>query len=86
VSALVCATATHLPWQVSCLEKSLAIAWLLARRGGACDLVLGVKAEGLPFEAHAWIELDGQPSEPMPAGDWRSIARWPIPAARPVQP
>ena len=42
----------------TCLVQALAGQWLLQREGYAPQLRIGVsKAEG--FEAHAWLELDG---------------------------
>jgi hypothetical protein len=43
-----------------CLPRSLALAWLLARRGWAADLCLGAPRGGHPVPWHAWIELDGR--------------------------
>jgi len=45
----------------NCLKESLAIWWLLARQGIACDLRLGVRKDGEKFEAHAWVECGGAP-------------------------
>jgi transglutaminase-like putative cysteine protease len=42
----------------TCLTKSLALAWLLRRRGIAAQVRVGVRtADG--FESHAWVDLDG---------------------------
>ena len=41
-----------------CLQRSVACAYLLRRRGCPAQLVLGVRT--LPFEAHAWVEVDGR--------------------------
>lgn len=41
-----------------CLQRSAACAYLLRRRGCPAQLVLGVRT--LPFEAHAWVEVDGR--------------------------
>jgi len=45
----------------NCLKESLAIWWLLARQGIACDLRLGVRKDGEKFQAHAWVECGGTP-------------------------
>jgi hypothetical protein len=47
--------------------QSLTLSALLARRGYASKLVIGVQA-GEAFGAHAWVELDGRPLLP-PGGE-----------------
>ena len=47
-------------WRTStCLEKSLALWWLLGRQGIACEVRIGARKQGGKFEAHAWLERDG---------------------------
>lgn len=41
-----------------CLQRSLVATWLLRRYGRPAELVIGFRA--LPFESHAWVEVDGQ--------------------------
>lgn len=49
-----------LPGDTRCLSQSLVLSALLARRGVASRLVIGV-APGEQFGAHAWVELpDGR--------------------------
>jgi len=43
----------------TCLEKSLALWWLLGRRGIASSLRIGARKTGDKFEAHAWVECNG---------------------------
>ena len=45
----------------TCLEESLALWWLLGRRGIASQLRIGIKKQSQKFEAHAWVELGGAP-------------------------
>ncbi|HSL71115.1 MAG TPA: lasso peptide biosynthesis B2 protein [Longimicrobiales bacterium] len=45
------------PGRARCLEQSLALYVLLRRRGVPAQLRLGVQP--YPFNAHAWVELDG---------------------------
>jgi hypothetical protein len=45
------------PGRARCLEQSLALYVLLRRRGVPVQLRLGVQP--YPFNAHAWVELDG---------------------------
>jgi Transglutaminase-like superfamily len=48
------------PW-TTCLVRALAAQALLARRGHASQLRLGVAGgSGRAFEAHAWLERDGR--------------------------
>jgi hypothetical protein len=48
-----------LPTESVCLMRSLVLMRLLARRGLACSVVLGVSA-GSEFAAHAWVEHGGR--------------------------
>jgi len=43
----------------TCLEKSLAPWWLLARQGIPSSLRIGTRKADGQFEAHAWIEYEG---------------------------
>ena len=56
-------TLDPLPWDSRCLMRSLVLLRMLARRGVVCRLVIGVRP-GEKFEAHAWIEHEGQPLLP----------------------
>jgi len=53
------AAARHLPFTTNCLDRSLALWWLLRRRGIAADLRIGGRKQNGQFQAHAWVELDG---------------------------
>ena len=44
----------------NCLSQSLALAWLLHRRGIRPELRLGARLTGTTFDAHAWVEFDGR--------------------------
>lgn len=44
--------------QVSCLHRSAATTCLLRTAGFAAQLVIG--AQTVPFQAHAWVEVDGK--------------------------
>lgn len=46
------------PKQALCLQRSFVTTYLLRRRGVPAKLVLG--AQRLPFNAHAWVEVDGR--------------------------
>ena len=43
----------------TCLERSLALRWLLERQGIASSARIGTRKTGQKFEAHAWVECDG---------------------------
>jgi len=56
---MVFAAARYSPISVTCLERSLVLWWLLARRGMATQLRIGARKSGKKFEAHAWLEQNG---------------------------
>jgi hypothetical protein len=56
-------TLDPLPWDSRCLMRSLVLLRMLARRGVACRLVIGVRP-GDELTAHAWIEHQGIPLLP----------------------
>jgi len=66
-SDMVDAAAAHGLKRGNCLDRSLLLAWLLARRGIAFELRIGVDREAVPFGAHAWVECGssvlGNPSD-----------------------
>jgi hypothetical protein len=43
----------------TCLAKSLTLWWLLERQGIDAHLRIGIRKDGEKFEAHAWVERDG---------------------------
>lgn len=53
----VSAAARHLPLGTSCLDRSIALWWMLRRRGLAGELRIGARKREARFEAHAWVEL-----------------------------
>lgn len=55
----------RLPTDSRCLTRSLVVLGLLARRGVATSLVIGVDVDP-GFAAHAWVEREGVPL--LPAG------------------
>lgn len=56
---LVAMAARRLPASTTCLHRSLALWWLLRRRGVDCQLRLGARRQDEQFDAHAWVECDG---------------------------
>jgi hypothetical protein len=54
--------AQYVPGTQNCLVQAVAARRLLARRGHAADLCLGVRKTGAgQFEGHAWVEHEGKP-------------------------
>jgi hypothetical protein len=53
------AAARHLLFHSTCLERSLALWWLLRRRGIDAQIHFGGRKEEGRFEAHAWVEFAG---------------------------
>jgi len=63
---MVNAAIRHVWCASTCLEKSLALWWLLGRQGIASQLRIGARKLEGKFEAHAWVERDGAAlSEPQ---------------------
>ena len=50
------------PFRLNCLPQSLAVAWMLRRRGVAAELRFGAKLDAGALEGHAWVAA--------PALDW----------------
>jgi hypothetical protein len=59
VCRMVFAAAQYSLISFTCLEGSLALWWLLARRGITTQLRIGARKSGDKFEAHAWVERNG---------------------------
>lgn len=60
-SRMVSIASRHGFYRANCLPTSLALAYLLGKKGIPTDLRVGVRKVGGVFEAHAWIEFEGQP-------------------------
>jgi hypothetical protein len=50
--------------RAACLQRSIAATRLLRRYGFAAEMVIGCRP--LPFESHAWVELDGRVVNDLP--------------------
>jgi hypothetical protein len=59
IARLQTATARNLFFRATCLEQSLALCWMLRRRGMNPELRIGARKEANRLEAHAWVELNG---------------------------
>jgi hypothetical protein len=67
------------PWQPRCLVRSLVLYDLLRSQGEAAQLVIGLPEPTTSWDAHAWVELDGQDVGPAPgAGGHRELLRYPV--------
>lgn len=44
---------------MTCLHRSLALAWMLKRRGVPSEIQIGVRESQGLFRAHAWVEVQG---------------------------
>jgi hypothetical protein len=53
------AAARRMPW-VTCLGRALALQRMLAQRGQASELRVGVAKAGQDFSAHAWLVAGGR--------------------------
>jgi hypothetical protein len=56
---MVNAAAHHGLGQPTCLEKSLALWWLLRQAGITSTVRIGARVSEGKLEAHAWVECDG---------------------------
>lgn len=61
-----------LPADARCLNRSLVLMSLLAQRGIASSVVIGVKAEP-EFGAHAWVESGGTALLPPSEGEFSRL-------------
>ncbi|WP_164714175.1 lasso peptide biosynthesis B2 protein [Chitinophaga rhizosphaerae] len=50
-----------------CLSQSLAMRFMLGRKGISTDLRIGICQEHGKMEAHAWLEKDGKPVNDHPS-------------------
>lgn len=57
---MVRAAVRHSLLHFTCLEESLGLWYLLRKQGIAPQLRIGVRKENGKFEAHAWVEHDGE--------------------------
>jgi hypothetical protein len=69
VAALVGIAARYSPLPVTCLSRSIVLAWVLRRHGVDTRLRFGVRLTDGRLGAHAWLERDGVPINDAPAVD-----------------
>jgi len=73
----------RLPWVPNtCLFRALARYALLQRAGADAAFVMGLSAEGMNANGHAWVELEGKPfEEPGDITHYRVTFRYPSAAS-----
>jgi hypothetical protein len=57
---LIAIASRHGLYRATCLRQSLALWWLLRRRGLPVELRIGVARVDAQMQAHAWVELAGR--------------------------
>jgi hypothetical protein len=67
----IAAVAKRIPGKPTCLPQALVLQAGLRRRGIESLLRLGVR-QVEPFEAHAWVEVDGVTIDPAEVSDLKS--------------
>jgi len=61
IARVIPAVAQRVPWRADCLVQALAGQRWLNARGTHAHIMIGVDRPGADaFEAHAWLEVDGQ--------------------------
>lgn len=68
--------------EATCLRQSLLVYGWLRRRGLQPLLQFGVRELDGPFQAHAWVEVDGDRLLPVDAGHRPFVSRLPNPDAK----
>jgi hypothetical protein len=55
----------YYPKPPACLQRSVALASMLRKRGIPADVQIGIRQS--PFASHAWVEVDGSVVNDLPA-------------------
>ena len=74
------AIARRVPFRAVCLQKGLALQWMLRRRGVNAVLHYGIqlKKTGEELEAHVWVSADGKVLLGAPLHErYTEVARYP---------
>ena len=61
LAGLVSTAARHHLYPMTCLRRSLVLQRMLRQEGFAAELCIGVRKEDGGLQAHAWVEVDGEP-------------------------
>jgi len=67
LAALARAVGNHSVWPTTCLRQALAVWLLLRRQRLPAELKIGVTRREPPFQAHAWVDLNGVALDPEAA-------------------
>lgn len=59
IARLAHSAARHILLPTNCLDQSMALCWMLRRRGAPAELRFGARKQEGQFEAHAWVEVGG---------------------------
>jgi hypothetical protein len=84
VARIVDAIADRLPFRAVCLQRGLALHWMLRRRGVDALLHYGIQlqGEGEELAAHVWVSVAGEIILGAPQHElFTEVARFPIPHA-----
>ena len=60
IAKMVSIAANHGPYKANCLKKTLVTWWLLSRKGIHTELKIGVNKDEGDFNAHSWLEFQGE--------------------------
>ena len=75
------------PWTPRCLTRSLVLYRLLRMQGTPAQLIIGLPSHAREWDAHAWVELDGQDVGPKPGRSvHQELARYPVDLTRGAKP
>lgn len=66
LGALTNLAARRSPFPATCLTRSLLLEWMLRRRGVPAQLRIGVRLAQGSLDAHAWVEVAGEPINDEP--------------------
>lgn len=77
-SWLVDRLAERVPFRAVCLQRGLALQWMLRRRNIDAVLHYGVRKTGEQLDAHVWVSVEGRIVIGSPVPDeFREVARYP---------
>lgn len=82
---IVNALANRVPFRAVCLQRGIALQWMLRRRGVDAILHYGIRLPGgrKDVGAHVWVSVDGQVLLGAPQHELHTeVARYPLPQSR----
>lgn len=75
------------PWRPRCLTRSLVLYRLLRMQGAPAQLMIGLPSHASEWDAHAWVELDGQDVGPLPGrSGHQELVRYPVDPPKGTKP